>query len=108
MKGKPELTFPLNLAVAGQRVVLVGYDGNGRTLHRLAELGLTPDTEITVVRSTRGQPMILSARASRLAIDQDTARRLRVRIPGPGGDFPCDHRSRRRRWRWRFRPRRRR
>ena len=63
----------------GETVELVGFGANGPSSLRLAELGLNPNTRITVLKSTRGQPMIIGVRGSRLAIDRQTAHQIRVR-----------------------------
>jgi Fe2+ transport system protein FeoA len=101
------ITFPLSLVTSGQRVVLVGYEGNGRSNQRLAELGLTPETEIRVLQAVPGQPLVLKARGYRLAIDRKTAEKIRVRVCGGDSGFPC-RRKRRGRWfgrHWRARRR---
>jgi Fe2+ transport system protein FeoA len=95
----PIFTFPLDLASEGQEVVLVGFVGCNRTARRLAELGLTPRTRLSVARSVRGQPVIISVRGTRLAIDRTTAHRVQVCRPGDPDKFPCRRPGRRRGWR---------
>jgi Fe2+ transport system protein FeoA len=104
---RPVVTFPLSLVTSGQRVILVGYEENGRSSQRLAELGLTPETVIRVLQAVPGQPLVLNARGYKLAIDRRTAERIRVRVCGDAAEFPC-RRKRRREWfgkRWRARRR---
>lgn len=104
---KESITFPLSLVSSGQRVVLVGYERNGRSTQRLAELGLTPETEIQVLQAIPGQPIVLCARGCKLAVDRRTAEKIRVRLSGEMAEFPCK-RKRRRGWlrkHWRSRRR---
>jgi Fe2+ transport system protein FeoA len=97
----------LSMVPAGQTVQLVDFETNGRSVLRLAELGLNPETCITVLKSVPGQPMIILVRGTQLAIDHRTARYLRVRVIGdvPRGGRPRWHRRGRgrrgrRRWWW--------
>jgi Fe2+ transport system protein FeoA len=101
-----EINFPLSLVTSGQRVVLVGYKGNGRSNQRLAELGLTPETEIRVLQAIPGQPIVLCTRGYKLAIDRRTAAQIQVKLSKDAEEFPCSRRTRRRRLgRGIFRPR---
>jgi Fe2+ transport system protein FeoA len=75
----PTDTHPLSNIQAGQTVILVEILMRNRSAQRLAELGLTPDTPITVLRSMPGQPLLIRVRGSRLAIDRTIADQLCVR-----------------------------
>jgi Fe2+ transport system protein FeoA len=72
-------THPLSNIQAGQTVILVEILVRNRSAQRLAELGLTPDIPITVLRSMPGQPLLIRVRGSRLAIDRAIADQLCVR-----------------------------
>lgn len=63
----------------GETVELVAVRTMGPSALRLVELGLSPRTEITVLKAVRGQPLIIRVRDSRLAIDRQTAQHIRVR-----------------------------
>ena len=76
MKGLP--VESLDKISAGQTVLLVAIQSEGRSRLRLAELGLNPEAMITVVKSEPGQPVIIRVRDSLLAIDRQTAQHLRV------------------------------
>ncbi len=76
---KPTNTQSLSSIQAGQTVILVDILVRNRSAQRLAELGLTPETPITVLRSMPGQPLLIRVRGSRLAIDRAIADQLCVR-----------------------------
>ena len=57
---------------------MVGFARHGRRSRRLAEMGLNPGTEITVIQADPGQPLLLQVRGSRLAIDRRIANHLFV------------------------------
>ena len=80
---------------AGQTVLLVAIQSEGRSRLRLAELGLNPEATITVVKSEPGQPVIIRVRGSHLAIDRQIARHLRVHLLDRGPRKA--HRGRRKR-----------
>jgi Fe2+ transport system protein FeoA len=77
---KPTDILPLSSIQAGQTVILVDILGRSRLAQRLAELGLTPQTPITVLQSMPGQPLLIRVRGSRLAIDRAIADQLCVRV----------------------------
>jgi Fe2+ transport system protein FeoA len=94
-------THPLSNIKAGQTVVLVDILVRNRSAQRLAELGLTPETPITVLRSMPGQPLLIRVRGSRLAIDRAIAdqlcvRKMDMRMRGMMG-LPLPHHRHRRR-----------
>ncbi|NOH12172.1 MAG: ferrous iron transport protein A [Chloroflexi bacterium] len=72
---------PLSTIKEGQAVRLVKVHAGKRLNYRLAELGLTPGVEITVLRDTGG-PMLLCFRDCRLAIGKGIANKMQV--------LPCD------------------
>lgn len=69
----------LDRVKAGEIVELESIQTNGRTAKRLAELGLTREVRISVLRSASSQPVLIMVRGSRLAIDRATARQVIVR-----------------------------
>ena len=71
--------LPLSNIQVGQTVILVEILARRRSAQRLAELGLTPGTPITVLQSMPGQPLLIRVRGSRLAIDRTIADQLCVR-----------------------------
>lgn len=73
-------TVPLSNIQAGQTVILVDILTNRRSAQRLAELGLTADTPITVMQSIPGQPLLIRVRGSRLALDRAIADQICVRV----------------------------
>lgn len=93
---KPTDTHPLSSIQAGQTVILVDILVRNRSAQRLAELGLTPETPITVLRSMPGQPLLIRVRGSRLAIDRAIADQLCVR-EGDMKGLPFHHHKHRRR-----------
>ena len=77
-------TFPLSRIKAGSRVMLVGFMHSRRAAKRLAELGLTPETKITVLQNRLGQPMLIRVRDCQMALDRHTAHHLQVRLVAGG------------------------
>ena len=73
-------TVPLSNIQAGQTVILVDILAQRRSAQRLAELGLTPETPITVLQSMPGQPLLIRVRGSRLALDRAIADQMYVRV----------------------------
>lgn len=61
----------------GQTARLEGVDADDRTVHRLAEMGLTPGVEITVLQATKG-PFLVAVRGARLAVGRATAAAIRI------------------------------
>jgi len=57
---------------------MVGFARHGRRSRRLAEMGINPGTEITVIQADPRQPLLLRVRGSQLAIDRRVANHLLV------------------------------
>jgi ferrous iron transport protein A len=77
--------FPLMLAAAGERVRIVAI-GQGRGIDRkLADLGLTTGSEVTVMTAATGEGSLVVARDDmRLALGTGIAHRLLVvRVEAP-------------------------
>lgn len=70
--------FPLTTATSGQPVLFVSVSAGRNLTHRLAEMGLTPGVEMTVVQNRRG-PLLLSVRGTRLALGRSMAQKIMVR-----------------------------
>lgn len=68
---------------AGRTVRLAEVRADRSTTRRLAELGLTPGVEITVLQASRG-PLLVAVRGARVAVGHEMAARLRV-VPIPAG-----------------------
>jgi Fe2+ transport system protein FeoA len=98
---KPTDTLPLSMVEAGQTVTLVDILASRRSGQRLAELGLTSKTPITVLQSMPGQPLLIRVRGSRLALDRAIADQICVRVidlerrGGPMGRHFHRHRHKR-------------
>lgn len=78
--GAPRDAVPLTSLLDGQKGV-VSFIGGGRgASQRLADLGLTPQTELTVVKSALFHgPLMVSVRGTTLAIGRGVAARVFVR-----------------------------
>lgn len=70
-------TLPLPLAGEGTRVRLVAVSGGQRAAHRLAELGLTPGVELTLLRDNGGT-LLIAVGDTRLALGHGLAHTLLV------------------------------
>ncbi len=68
--------FPLSDAAVGERVRLVTVIAGRRLLRRLADLGLTPGTEITVRRAVG--PLVLALGEGLIALGRGAARQVIV------------------------------
>ena len=60
--------MPLPMASEGQQVRLVEIRGGTGMRHRLAEMGLTPGAEFTVVRPGRDGPCIVRLKDTRMVL----------------------------------------
>lgn len=69
-----------NISV-GQSVRLIRVNAGRRLSHRLAELGLTPGIEFSVLRDNGG-PLLISVRDSRIAIGRGMANKISVDLIG--------------------------
>lgn len=67
----------------GETVRLAGVDAGRRTVRRLAELGLTPGVELTVLQTSKG-PVLVGVRGARVAVGQKMASSMRVALNGTG------------------------
>jgi ferrous iron transport protein A len=71
-------TLPLPLAGEGVAVRIVAISGGQRAAHRLAELGLTPGVELTVMRDNGGT-LLVAVGDTRLALGAGVAHTVLVR-----------------------------
>ena len=78
--GAPIDVVPLTSLLDGRKGIISFIGGGRGASQRLADLGLTPRTEVTVVRSAlfRG-PLMVSVRGTTLAIGRGVAARVFVR-----------------------------
>ncbi len=78
--GAPSNVMPLTSLLDGQKGVISFIGGGRGASQRLADLGLTPHTEITVVKSALFHgPLMISVRGTTLAIGRGVAARVFVR-----------------------------
>ncbi|MDI6883754.1 MAG: metal-dependent transcriptional regulator [Hadesarchaea archaeon] len=78
--GVPSGVMPLTSLLDGQKGVILHIGGGRGASQRLADLGLTPNTEITVVKSAlfRG-PLMVFVRGTTLAIGRGAAAKVFVK-----------------------------
>lgn len=69
----------LATAPAGCLLRLTQVDAGRRLKRRLAELGLTPGTEMTVIQNAGG-PILVAVRQSRLALGRGMAEKMTVEL----------------------------
>jgi ferrous iron transport protein A len=67
---------------AGELVTVVAVRAGWGMQRRLADLGLTPGTEIKIINRGRPGPVVLEVRGSRLALGQGVAAKIIVRSAG--------------------------
>ena len=73
--------LPLSMVAMGETVELDKRIGGEELTHRLADLGLTPGTELSIVQDAGG-PLLVSVRDSRIAVGRGMAHRIMVRLKG--------------------------
>jgi ferrous iron transport protein B len=66
----------------GKKAVIRRLEGGRSVLSRLAALGFTPGTAVTVIRSSDHGPMLVSLRGSRVALGRGEAARILVSFAG--------------------------
>ena len=69
--------IPLTMAQVGDVVTIRRITGRDEVRQRLAEMGLTVDSDVTVV-SELGGNLILEVRDSRVALDRNMATRIMI------------------------------
>jgi Fe2+ transport system protein FeoA len=80
LRGRIEETVALTDLQEGERSTILLAFGGHRMVHRLAEMGLTPGTEITLIRSAPIQgPIEISVRGVSLALGRRIASRILVK-----------------------------
>ncbi len=67
----------------GMTVRLLGVDADRRMVRRLAEMGLTPGVEVTVLQTSKG-PILVAVRGARVAVGQEMAGVMRIVANGQG------------------------
>lgn len=72
-------SFTLSNIPIGQKVRLVRIHAGRRLTHRLAELGLTPGVEFSILQDNGG-PLVISVRNSRIAIGRGMAKKIEVQM----------------------------
>jgi len=69
----------LNQLTPGDQAVITGMGGSARLRNRAAALGLMPGTRIALVRNPAGQPLLVRARGSLIALGRGEASRIYIR-----------------------------
>lgn len=67
---------------AGQSAVIEGLHGGHGFRSRLAALGFTPGTAVTMLRNLRRGPIIVSVRDTRIALGREEAQQVLIRAKG--------------------------
>jgi len=76
--------LPLALARPGEKLEVVGYMGGRRAQAHLADMGLTPGSEVEVL-CANGGPLVVACRGSRLALGRQLAMKLSCRAKDDAG-----------------------
>ncbi|PDW02813.1 FeoA family protein [Candidatus Viridilinea mediisalina] len=77
MKSQSEVSLPLPMASEGSHVRIVGFHGNQRNAHRLAELGMNPGVILTLLRNNGGS-LLVAVGDTRLALNYGMAQAVLV------------------------------
>lgn len=64
----------------GQKGTIISISGGRRGSQRLTDMGLTPGTEIKMLRNSRFCPIEISVRGSKLAIGYGIASKILVKV----------------------------
>ena len=72
--------IPLIMIQAGEKAVVLRFEGNGAEFSRVRSFGLDLNAELAVVTSQAdsGGPMLIQVNGSKYAIDYDLAARIMV------------------------------
>jgi ferrous iron transport protein A len=70
--------LPLTLMQVGKKVKIASITGGERVRARLANLGLLPDVEVQVLNRSKGGPLLLMVKGSRLALGQSLSSKIMV------------------------------
>lgn len=71
--------MPLSMAAIGQPLRLVSVNSGRKLAHRLAELGMTPGIEMTIIQDAGG-PILVAVRDSRIALGRGMAHKVAVEL----------------------------
>ncbi|NJF24636.1 FeoA family protein [Thermococcus sp. Bubb.Bath] len=74
--------MPLAFVEEGRRAVIRGIAGGRGVLLRLTELGLSPGSEVVVVRNQMAGPMMVAVRGTQLALGRGLAMKIQVEVEG--------------------------
>ncbi|GAB4159854.1 MAG: hypothetical protein Kow00107_08220 [Planctomycetota bacterium] len=72
-------TFWLSSAKAGVQLVLVSVDAGRNFSSRLAEMGIFPGVELSVIKNDGGGPVIIEIRGSRVMLGRGEANKVLVK-----------------------------
>jgi len=70
--------LPLNVVPPGERVKIVSVRAGRGLSQRLADMGLTPGTLLTVINSYGAGPVLINLRGARLALGFGIAQKITV------------------------------
>ena len=77
---KMKKTITLIELEEGQTGIIISISGGRRACVRLADMGLTPGTEIKMLRNGRLCPIEISVRGSKLAIGYGIAAKILIKV----------------------------
>ena len=80
LNSMPEKSMRLIDLKKGQKGIIVSILGGRRVIQRLTDMGLTPGTEIKLLRNGRLCPVEISVRGSKLAIGCGAATKILVKV----------------------------
>ena len=69
--------MPISMANAGETMTIRRVGGSEKVRQHLAELGFTPDTDVTVMNKVGGS-VIVMVRDCRVALDREMANKIMV------------------------------
>jgi Fe2+ or Zn2+ uptake regulation protein/Fe2+ transport system protein FeoA len=79
--GQPAISgVPLSSLPGGKSGIVLGLEGGRELLARLAGLGFTPGTPVTVLQNHEGGPIIVTLLGAHLALGRGEARQIQVEL----------------------------
>jgi len=76
----PEKSMKLTDLKQGQKGIIFSIVGGRRVTQRLTDMGLTPGTEVKMLRKGRWCPIEISIRGSNLVLGYGVARKILVKV----------------------------
>jgi Fe2+ transport system protein FeoA len=85
--------FPLIFADAGEKLMITGFVGGFGMTQRLADMGLTVGSPVSIIGGSCRGPLVLDVRGSRLGLGCGVAHKILVRTITDEQDTNCGNKQ---------------